>query len=220
MKFRFLGSNITDMNIEQKLNNLISCYDIENIHQLLADIYKKNFEQHYLTGLMRKILYSKILGTLIGFAGTVPLSNELKGSLSGMEPLHFFKLIEIHCKQICELLQQKNEKNNMQSLEEIRKYINRNYCNCDLSLSYIALKFDLSESNLSIRIKEHLGQTFTAYVEELRLKKANMLLIDGQLSIAEIAEQVGYLSPHSFRRAYKRYYGTCPSQFKNIEIEP
>ena len=35
----------------------------------------------------------------------------------------------------------------------------------DISLSYIALKYHMSESHLSTRIKKHLGQNFQSYVE-------------------------------------------------------
>jgi len=199
---------------EQKLMNLILTYDEKGIHCLLIDIFRKNFIERSLTNFMRRILFARILGTILSFTELVSLAPELKNSLADIEPRLFFELIEKQCIQICNSLREKNEENNKRTLEQILEYINENICNYELSLNMIAMKFNMSESYLSMCIKEYTGQNFTAYVEELRMKKANSLLDMGKHTIAEIAEKVGYSNPHSFRRAYKRLYGFSPSEYK------
>ncbi|HHV97853.1 MAG TPA: AraC family transcriptional regulator [Clostridiaceae bacterium] len=199
---------------EQKLMNLILNYDEKGIHCLLADIFRKNFVERSLTNFMRRILFARILGTILSFTELVSLAPELKNSLADIEPRLFFELIEKQCIQICNFLRKKNEENNKRILEQILEYINENICNYELSLNMIAMKFNMSESYLSMCFKEYTGRNFTTYVEELRMNKANLLLDMGKHTIAEIAEKVGYSNPHSFRRAYKRLFGFSPSEYK------
>jgi AraC-like DNA-binding protein len=98
-------------------------------------------------------------------------------------------------------------------MQQICEYISKNFCRYDLSLGEIAMRFNMSESYMSISIKDYLGQTFQSHVEKLRIDRANSLLASGKYPIAKVAEAVGYLSPHSFRRAYKRSLEYNPSKF-------
>jgi len=58
---------------------------------------------------------------------------------------------------------------------------------------------------------------FNEYVEKLRMAKAIDLLKEEnekRESIEVIAEKVGYNSVQSFRRAFKRVYGTTPKNYR------
>lgn len=55
--------------------------------------------------------------------------------------------------------------------------------------------------------KDSFQETFTAYVQRLRLSKACELLKESILTIDEVAAAVGYSSAPVFRRAFKRQYG-------------
>jgi AraC-like DNA-binding protein len=46
------------------------------------------------------------------------------------------------------------------------------------------------------------------------MSNAAVLLKDGQMRIAEIAEYLGYSSPEQFSTAFKGYYGVTPSKFR------
>ncbi|WP_018651118.1 AraC family transcriptional regulator [Actinobacillus capsulatus] len=53
------------------------------------------------------------------------------------------------------------------------------------------------------------------YQKSLQLTEARRLILLGQLSLAQIAHQVGYESPSQFSREYKRYFGISPSADKS-----
>ena len=72
----------------------------------------------------------------------------------------------------------------------------------------------MTESYLSLFIKEKLGETFSARVERLRIEKANQLLRETDLRIDVISEQVGYANSNTFRRAYRRVQGFSPSDYR------
>ena len=62
--------------------------------------------------------------------------------------------------------------------------------------------------------KKAYGQTIGAYVRKLRLQRANQLLHDHRLSIAEVAEQVGFRHHGHFSRLFFEAYGFYPKDLK------
>lgn len=97
--------------------------------------------------------------------------------------------------------------------ERIHLYICNNYRNQQLCLSMIAEKFSITESYLSRLYKQSFKKTCNKAIESLRLEDAARQLTQGK-SVVDVAESVGYNSVQVFRRAYKRYYGTTPSESK------
>jgi len=71
----------------------------------------------------------------------------------------------------------------------------------------------LSRVQLYRKVKALMGCTITDYIKEMRLKRAEELLLKGELSISEIAYQVGFASPAYFSTAFKARYEVSPSEF-------
>lgn len=59
---------------------------------------------------------------------------------------------------------------------------------------------------------EMTGQTISDYVHGLRIKTAVYLLRHSGLTIADIAEQLGYCDASYFHRTFKKLTGTAPSE--------
>jgi AraC-like DNA-binding protein len=58
------------------------------------------------------------------------------------------------------------------------------------------------------------------YVTQWRVSVAERLLHDRQLSVATIAEQLGYRSEAAFRRLFKRVSGICPGRIRAVRQYP
>ena len=123
-----------------------------------------------------------------------------------------FLLLEQILLQHCHVQKLNLEKNTLDLELKVKRFIEKNYMNSQLSLSMVATQFQISEVYLSKLFKQSFDQNFSKYIESLRLNEAMRLLKEGNLSVARIAEAVGYNSPQSFRRAYKRVYGTTPTE--------
>lgn len=54
------------------------------------------------------------------------------------------------------------------------------------------------------------------YIRELRMKKAKELLLKSQLPVADICYATGFENVSHFSRAFKKFSGETPSQFRNI----
>lgn len=110
--------------------------------------------------------------------------------------------------------------NHMQDLDQnIFAFIEENLGNQQLCVSMVTDFFHISAPTLQKRMNSCAGKTFSAYVEDLRMKKAHQMLQDTGLTVQEIAESVGYTNANSFYKAYKRYYGKAPrSTRRNADL--
>ena len=78
----------------------------------------------------------------------------------------------------------------------------------------VADYFALSEAYFSQLFKEIIGDSFSTYLETMRLEKSKELLLGNKLTIEQIASAVGYNNSSTYRRAFKRVVGISPSTYK------
>ena len=65
-------------------------------------------------------------------------------------------------------------------------------------------------------MKEYCNMSFVEYVSLVRVKKAKELFDTTDMTIAEIAIQVGYADPNYFTRVFKKLTGQTPSGYRDI----
>lgn len=76
-------------------------------------------------------------------------------------------------------------------------------------------KIPLNSDHLRRRFKAELGMTPGEYLTYLRMEYAKKRLNrDEKLTVAEVAFRAGYYDPLYFSRAFKKYTGVPPSQWK------
>ena len=78
----------------------------------------------------------------------------------------------------------------------------------------LAEKCCMSRSKFASLFNQIVGETPLAYLQQHRLRLASQLLKQGQLSIQQIAHQVGYSSETAFSQAFKKQFELSPSQYK------
>lgn len=74
-----------------------------------------------------------------------------------------------------------------------------------------AQALDCSERTLRRRLVA-AGTSYRAIHDDVRAERAQALLRDSRMAIAEISAQLGFSDDREFRRAYKRWTGQVPSQ--------
>ena len=83
-----------------------------------------------------------------------------------------------------------------------------------LSLSSIAQQFQLSERTLTRRFQRAVGTSPWQYLLNLRLSEAESLLRTTNLSITEIAAEVGVSDSAHFARQFKKSNRSSPSEYR------
>ncbi len=78
----------------------------------------------------------------------------------------------------------------------------------------LAEEFSISETSLKNYFRGVYGQNISVYLREMRMNKAGELLATTRLSVAEIAEQVGYLNQSKFASVFKKQFGVSPLEYR------
>ena len=99
-------------------------------------------------------------------------------------------------------------------LMRILRYIEENYKT--LTLSGLAAHFHYSTAYMSKLIKKHTGKNLMQLLTDMRMKRAEELLLRTSLRLDEIAELSGYESTDHFSRQFRKLYGMPPGQFRKL----
>jgi AraC-like DNA-binding protein len=100
-------------------------------------------------------------------------------------------------------------------INNIRSYMEENFADPELSLSSLSDQFHVHASHLSRAFKEELGEKFVDYLAKIRMEQAKKLLGSNVHSVQDIAVKVGYTHAISFIRAFKKYSGITPGDYRN-----
>jgi AraC-like DNA-binding protein len=82
-----------------------------------------------------------------------------------------------------------------------------------LDANVVARRMRLSTRTLQRRLEEH-GTTFTALCESVRKDVARDAVRDPSISLSEVAYRVGFSDMATFSRAFKRWTGRSPGEFR------
>ncbi|MFD2332965.1 response regulator [Cohnella sp. GCM10020058] len=88
----------------------------------------------------------------------------------------------------------------------------------DLYLGDLSREFHISPTYLCELFRKKTGQTFTKYMNELRLDKAREYMKLSDVSMAEISEKVGFKDYFYFSKLFKKNYGVSPAQYRKGEF--
>lgn len=96
--------------------------------------------------------------------------------------------------------------------EEISEYIKNHYA--DITIQDLVRNFHYQEDYFNRLIKSKTGLTYSSYVQQIRLEKAEHLLTTTNKRIEEIADIVGYHNKGFFYRIFQERYGMTPSRYR------
>jgi AraC-like DNA-binding protein len=84
----------------------------------------------------------------------------------------------------------------------------------NISLQEVADIANLSKEAFCRFFKKRTGKTFTEFLTQIRIHQACQLLQDSDLSISQIAFQCGFQNLSYFNRAFKKFLGETPKEFR------
>jgi len=204
---------------EEKLKSCLRSGQWQETKEILALLESENCVNRHLRRAQFIKLSQKLMDVLEGdgrkkgltekalWLGEVLMQPELVQS-------EYFQRLRQICRTICNDNVAIKQEQRSRMVEEIKEYIQNHYCEPDMGLARVGGEFRVSESYLSTIFKEQSGGNFGDFLEKLRIEKACELLQDRKRTVNEVAEEVGYNSAQSFRRAFKRVKGVSPKEVR------
>ena len=93
-------------------------------------------------------------------------------------------------------------------------YIREHYAQSSMSIGQVADFLGMTASYVSTLYKKQMGKSMLDAINLTRIHHAKLLLSGSHMSLEQIAVQVGYYNSSTFIRAFKKYKGITPGQYR------
>jgi AraC-like DNA-binding protein len=100
-------------------------------------------------------------------------------------------------------------------IEQLEQVIESTLGNPELSVPFIAANIGTSARTLQRRLADH-GASFSRLLQAVRFRNSQRLLRDPEVPLSEIAKRLGYTDLPNFLRAFKRWAGVSPNEYRRL----
>lgn len=102
----------------------------------------------------------------------------------------------------------------MKTMKELVVEYVENNLSQELTVASVSKHFNFSMYHFHRRFQSWTGMQLGEYIRRSRLNHAAALINDTDMKIIDIAEALGYETPESFSRAYRKAFGVTPSRYR------
>lgn len=111
--------------------------------------------------------------------------------------------------------EQLKDNKHFERIEEGRKFIDDHYNDFNLSAGMVAEYLGYSTNYFSRIFKSITGFYINDYIRQIRIMKAEELLINSDMTITSIAEASGFSTPNYFYSIFKKETGLTPAAYRS-----
>ncbi|WP_425236529.1 helix-turn-helix domain-containing protein [Ulvibacterium sp.] len=97
---------------------------------------------------------------------------------------------------------------------KLRQIVLDNLKEEQFSVEDLSAEYGLSRSQLHKKLKKSIGKSVSQFIREVRLDEGLKLLQETDLTVSEVAYEVGFASPTYFNTCFKNYFGYSPGEVK------
>jgi AraC-like DNA-binding protein len=108
--------------------------------------------------------------------------------------------------------------NDMDKLYEVKRLVEQHITH-QHTLRELSRQVGLNEFKLKKGFRELFGTTIFSYLLDLRMEHARQLLLQGSMTVEEVAEEVGYKYARNFMTAFKKKFDVLPVEL-GIQDKP
>jgi len=185
--------------------------------EIIDGIFRKTFENKMLIPSMSQVFFCDLISTVLRVSSVLNDSKSFSTLFNdvfyaeGVEESKNILLdyIKILCDKIAENTESVDDR-----INQITEFVQSNYHDPNLNVSYIANKFDITINYLSSYFKTKTGQVLSDYILKYRLEKACEMLKD-KISVTETCHGCGFCDVNAFIRAFKKNYGVTPGKYSS-----
>ncbi len=100
-----------------------------------------------------------------------------------------------------------------QLVEKALACIERNMDNPEFSVQQFSEEMSMDRTVLYKKLQSITGMAPSDFIRSIRLKRAAQLLAQGQMSVSEVADRVGFNTPKYFTKYFREAFGVPPSKY-------
>jgi signal transduction histidine kinase/DNA-binding response OmpR family regulator/ligand-binding sensor domain-containing protein len=104
-------------------------------------------------------------------------------------------------------------------MTKVIRQINDNMMSDDLNVNTLSTAVGVDQKQLYRKIKLLTGLSPVSFIRSQRMKRAALLLEQGQLSVSEVMYQVGFSSLSYFSKCFIKEFGVSPKEYKDKQKE-
>ena len=105
---------------------------------------------------------------------------------------------------------------NVMRLRPVVEYIS-DHCSEKLTIEKLSDMITVSPDHFTKIFKESMGKTPIDYINAIRINRAMRYLSDTEMSMLEIADEIGFCNPNYFHKIFKQYIGTSPLAYRKAK---
>ena len=209
----------------------IFVYDSTGLHKIIEALENGNeiAALHNLTGyidglkrsnlslLMQQYVFADFIGeiTKLGRKMRLELSRQNISMLISARNLSDFEECAGNTiRDFCVSVISRQEQMEQDEAKSIYEYINQHFDEYDMSLEKTAADLQVSIGEVRKAVMKYTGKTYKEYLIYLRIEYAKQLLQNGELTLAEVCNKIGYGSVSYFIKLFKETTGLTPSKYK------
>lgn len=205
----------------QTLNKFITKKDTVSAVKFIDDIYNRLHEIDGLTPLFVQNLTTELLFYIVEairalYSNPDIIFENSRDMFSSIFKINTIDVLKERLKGMVawciDFLASEDEKASPM-VKKALDYIRKNYSK-DINLKTISANFNLSAAYLGYLFRKETGDSFTNYLNKIRVEKAKELLLNTNMRVIEVSEKVGYVNTNYFFIIFKKMTGMSPSEFK------
>jgi AraC-like DNA-binding protein len=215
-----------DYTAENALTNAVNNGNLEESVQLV-DKFVNSLYNRRITHYNRSFALYRMLTSILtiiydaGLSINQVLEGETEDIFSDVQNLYDKEQLKQHIitnfiKPCVEALKEYRYKASSDTMRRIREFVEE--AKGDITLTECADKLNYHPSYIWKVLKVEGDMTFTDLVTAEKLKLAKQLLINSQMSIAEIAETLSYSNTQNFIRFFQKYEHRSPGKYRKEEM--
>ena len=206
---------ITSRNFDQLHNTLDEFVELE-LHTAARypDLLKGHLVSH-----MEQMLSAFSISVREYEAEEAPVVNQFRLLLDMSSAKQLCQQCHVLVSALREYVEMENEQRSDKAKRALR-FISEHYADPNICADMIGQTLGLSASYISRILRQNTGMGVVDHIHAARLEKARQLLTETDLSVDDIAVQVGFSSRWTLTRSFKRYEQTTPGAFREMNQKP
>lgn len=205
--------------VERKIINFLNSSNLDGIKKELHTMNEQIRARDYISSDNILFIYNQLLGICMkelrerNINTTQIFTENIYAELVEKETLEELEKYFIHFfEKVFNFVNEPSTRAD-DYYQDIIDYLDQHYCE-EIDFEQMAKEIGISYSYMRKIMYDATGKSLIDHIHLKRMQYAKEMLKGSNLSISEIAKQVGYSNPQSFSRLFRKMEGLAPSQYK------